>query len=98
MRVEKSERMEAVIALGSNIDRERNMPAAIDRLRAHPKMELVAVSPIYTTAAIGSDGSASNQPFFANAAARIVTALAAPELRCELRADRSGAGQGAHGR
>ncbi len=86
MRVGKSERMEAIIALGSNIDRERNMPAAIDRLRAHPEMELVAVSPIYTTAAIGRDGGTSGQPVFANAAARIATTLAAAELRRELRA------------
>lgn len=81
-----SERMEVLIALGSNIDRERNMAAAIDRLRAHPQMELVAVSPIYTTAAIGSDGAESGQPIFANAAARIATALPAAKLRHELRA------------
>ena len=78
--------MEVLIALGSNIDRERNMAAAIDRLRAHPQMELVAVSPIYTTAAIGSDGAESGQPIFANAAARIATALPAAKLRHELRA------------
>ena len=81
-----SERMEVLIALGSNIDRQRNMAAAIDRLRAHPQMELVAVSPIYTTAAIGSDGAESGQPIFANAAARIATALPAAKLRHELRA------------
>ena len=78
--------MEVLIALGSNIDRQRNMAAAIDRLRAHRQMELVAVSPIYTTAAIGSDGAESGQPIFANAAARIATTLPAAELRRELRA------------
>lgn len=93
MRVGKSERMEAVIALGSNIDRERNMSAAINRLRAHPEMELVAVSPIYTTAAIGSDGSTSGQPVFANAAARVATTLAAPDLRRELRTIEAGLGR-----
>ena len=82
----KSERMEVLIALGSNIERERNMAAAIDRLRAHPAIDLLAVSPIYTTAAIGHDGAESGQPIFANAAARVATDLAAAELRGELRA------------
>ena len=37
--------MEALITPGSNIDRERNMAAAIGRLRAHPQMELIGCQP-----------------------------------------------------
>lgn len=77
--------MEVLIALGSNIDRERNLAAAIARLRAHPAIDVLAVSPVYTTAAIGSDGAESGQPGFANAAVRIATTLPAIELRHELR-------------
>lgn len=78
--------MQVLIALGSNIDRERNMVAAIDRLRAHPAIEVLAASPIYTTAPIGRDGAVTEQPVFANAAVRVETDLTAGDLRRELRA------------
>jgi len=78
--------MQVLIALGSNIDRERNMAAAIDRLRAHPAIDVLAVSSVYTTAPIGRDGAVTEQPVFANAAVRVETDLTAGNLRRELRA------------
>jgi 2-amino-4-hydroxy-6-hydroxymethyldihydropteridine diphosphokinase len=77
--------MEVLIALGSNIDRERNVPAALERLHAHPALRVLAVSPVYTTAPIGRDGAVTEQPVFANTAVRVETALPAAELRRELR-------------
>lgn len=77
--------MQVLIALGSNIDRERNMAAAIDCLRAHPAIDVLAVSPVYATAPIGRDGAVTEQPVFANAAVRVETDLTAGDLRRELR-------------
>ena len=72
-----------LITLGSNIDKEVNLPQAIDVLRQHPEMQVIAVSPIYVTAPVGG---APGQSDFYNAAAWIETDLAPAALRERLRA------------
>ncbi len=59
-----------LITLGSNIDKEINLPQALDALRQHPEMQVIAVSPIYVTAPVGG---APGQSDFYNAAAWIET-------------------------
>jgi 2-amino-4-hydroxy-6-hydroxymethyldihydropteridine diphosphokinase len=77
---------EVLISLGSNLDKEINLPAAIALLRQHPDILVLAVSPVLVTAAIAADGSFAAQPEFHNAAVRAETALAPQELRGVLRA------------
>jgi 2-amino-4-hydroxy-6-hydroxymethyldihydropteridine diphosphokinase len=72
----------ALILLGSNIDRQRNLPAAIERLYAEREIRVVGVSSIYESEAVGGKGP---QPIFANAAVEVQTALSAHELRRRLR-------------
>jgi len=55
-----------LITLGSNIDKEVNLPQALDALRQHPEMRVIAVSPIYVTAPVGG---VPGQSDFYNAAA-----------------------------
>jgi 2-amino-4-hydroxy-6-hydroxymethyldihydropteridine diphosphokinase len=66
---------EACVALGSNIEPERNIAGALMRLRA--KVDLRALSTFYRTAPLGSPGA----PPFVNGAARIETGLSARELK-----------------
>jgi 2-amino-4-hydroxy-6-hydroxymethyldihydropteridine diphosphokinase len=66
---------QAVLLLGSNVDKERNLPAAVRLLRR--LCHVVAVSRVYETAAVGLAG----QPDFLNAAVLVETALEAPALK-----------------
>ncbi|WP_374685728.1 2-amino-4-hydroxy-6-hydroxymethyldihydropteridine diphosphokinase [Promineifilum sp.] len=66
---------QVVITLGSNIDKERNLPAAV-RLLAEGA-EVVAVSPVYETAPVGPAG----QPPFLNAAVLLRTDQSAAALK-----------------
>ena len=66
------------VALGSNIDSERNLREAVRRLSLHCR--LVAVSPVYETAPVGN----TEQPYFLNAAALIETDLTAAELKAHV--------------
>jgi 2-amino-4-hydroxy-6-hydroxymethyldihydropteridine diphosphokinase/dihydroneopterin aldolase/2-amino-4-hydroxy-6-hydroxymethyldihydropteridine diphosphokinase len=75
-----------LITLGSNVEKETNLPHAIAALRAHPAMAVKAVSPVYETAPIGSEGREMDQPAFFNAAAWLETMLEPPDLRAALRA------------
>jgi 2-amino-4-hydroxy-6-hydroxymethyldihydropteridine diphosphokinase len=68
----------AYIAMGSNIDSEHNMREAVRRLSL--RCRLLAVSPIYETAPVGS----TDQPDFLNAAALIETDLTALELKTNV--------------
>lgn len=70
-----------LIAIGSNIERERNLPQAVAALNHHAGIRLQAVSPIYESAPVGS---AQNQPPFFNAAALIETKLEPPNLKKTL--------------
>lgn len=63
------------VALGSNIDPERNLPEAV--LRLSQRCHLVAVSPVYETAPVGT----TDQARFLNAAALVETDLGAAELK-----------------
>ena len=66
------------IALGSNINSERNMREAVSRLSS--RCRLLAVSPVYETAPVGK----TDQPNFLNAAVLIETDLTAAELKSDV--------------
>lgn len=68
----------ALVLLGSNIDKERQLPLAVAALR---ELGLREVSPAYETAPVGTD----HPETFLNAAALLVTDLEAPALRRALR-------------
>jgi 2-amino-4-hydroxy-6-hydroxymethyldihydropteridine diphosphokinase len=72
-----------VVSLGSNIDKERNLPAAVRLLAASPVASLVAVSPIYETASV----DAGDTPPFFNAAVVLLTTQTAAELKDGLLSD-----------
>jgi 2-amino-4-hydroxy-6-hydroxymethyldihydropteridine diphosphokinase len=66
------------VALGSNINPERNFPEAVRLLSS--RCTLVAVSPVYETAPVGK----TDQPSFLNAAVLIETELSAQELKTQV--------------
>jgi 2-amino-4-hydroxy-6-hydroxymethyldihydropteridine diphosphokinase len=66
-----------VISLGSNIDKERNLPTAVRLLAASTAASVAAVSPVYETAPVGAD----NAPPFFNAAVLLLTTQTAVELK-----------------
>ncbi|MCL4834022.1 MAG: 2-amino-4-hydroxy-6-hydroxymethyldihydropteridine diphosphokinase [Caldilineaceae bacterium] len=78
----RSRQHRALILLGSNIDRERNIPLALAKLAAHPALALVAASSVYESPAVGGSGP---QPVFSNSAALLETGQDATELRRILR-------------
>ena len=63
------------IALGANLESERNLRLAIERIGEHCRID--AVSPVYESRPV--DGS--DQPCYLNAVARAVTALPPRELK-----------------
>ena len=67
-----------VVALGSNIDRERHLPAALERLAE--RMEVVAISGIYESEPVGAPGT----PSFWNAAALIRSELEPARVKHEV--------------
>ncbi len=78
-----------LIAIGSNITRERNVPLALSRLRRQPGITLIAASPIYESEAeplASGEGSteASQAPYY-NAAVLIETDLPPADLKASLR-------------
>ena len=77
--------VQVLISLGSNVEKEKNIPAARRAMEAQPSTKVLAFSSVYATEAIGSDGNRSSQDDFHNAAALIETDLSAPQLRCALR-------------
>jgi dihydroneopterin aldolase/2-amino-4-hydroxy-6-hydroxymethyldihydropteridine diphosphokinase len=68
------------VSLGSNINPERNLQAAVQRLAS--RFHLQAVSPVYETAPVGK----TDQPNFMNAAALVETDLDAAALKPALQA------------
>lgn len=72
----------AMILLGSNIQRERNIPQAVQLLASRPALRLLTSSGIYESAAVGGSGP---QPLFSNSAALIETQLDPAALRHSLR-------------
>lgn len=73
--------MKAIISAGSNVGAERNLPDAVARLRRHHSIEVVDVSPVYRSEAVGPPG----QPDFLNAAVLVETELDPVALKRELR-------------
>ncbi len=74
-----------LISMGSNIDKEINLPAAIALLQTNPKIMVLAVSPVLVTSALGADGQPANQPSFHNAGVLADTTLTPQQLRQLLR-------------
>ena len=72
----------AVVAMGSNIEKERNLPEAIRLLRRAPHITVERVSRFYESPSVGGPEDA---PDFFNAAALICTELGPLELRAALR-------------
>ena len=68
----------AVLALGSNIEKEHNLPKAITMLEE--MCQVTAVSPIYETEPVGL----LNQPNFWNAAILIESELSAAEIKQKI--------------
>ena len=63
--------MDCLIAFGSNQgDRERAYEAAVNSLNQHPQVEIVAVSKLHVTAAVGGPGDQSS---YLNGAIRLST-------------------------
>jgi len=73
----------AIIAIGSNIERERNLPEAIRLLRRASNITVEKVSHFYESPSVGGPAGA---PDFFNAAALICTELGPVDLRMALRA------------
>lgn len=70
--------MRAYVGLGSNLgDREHTLRAAIDRLSATPRVEVVAVSSLRETDPVGP---VTEQPRFLNGAVLLETSLTPREL------------------
>jgi len=65
------------ISMGSNIDAEANLAAAVRRLEELDAIEVVATSRVYETAPVGT----VDQPNFLNAALLIRTPLSAEDLK-----------------
>lgn len=70
-----------LLSMGSNIDPDRHIPAAIELLEEHGCLNVLAVSPVYEFPAVGPPG----QPRFHNAAVLIETSLEPVALRNDLR-------------
>jgi 2-amino-4-hydroxy-6-hydroxymethyldihydropteridine diphosphokinase len=67
------------LGLGSNLEREHNLRAGLDRLAA--EFGALALSPVYDCAAVGFDG-----PAFLNLVVAVDTELGVAELAQQLRA------------
>ncbi len=75
-------RTDAVISVGSNIDREKHLPEAVRLLRRHRAIDVVDVSRVFESPSVGGGSGA---PDFFNAAVRVCTGLEPDDLRDELR-------------
>jgi len=70
--------MRAYISVGSNIEPEKNLPAALDLLKQ--RVRVTAVSTVYRTAPLGD----REQPDFLNAVWQVETELPPHELKAAL--------------
>jgi 2-amino-4-hydroxy-6-hydroxymethyldihydropteridine diphosphokinase len=68
----------AYLSLGSNVDKEVNLPAAVRLLAAHGRV--LAVSAVYETAPVGNP----SDPSFFNAAVALETAMHPVELKQQM--------------
>jgi GTP cyclohydrolase I len=74
--------VDAIISLGSNIERERHLPEAVRLIRRHHQIDVKKVSRFFESKAV--DGPEGSPPFF-NAAMVVCTDLSPEVLRAELR-------------
>ena len=70
----------AFVVLGANIDPEANLAAAVRLLRQHAEVDVVATSPVYQTAPVGTPEQAD----FLNAAVLLRTGLSAGALKAQV--------------
>jgi 2-amino-4-hydroxy-6-hydroxymethyldihydropteridine diphosphokinase len=68
----------AYLSLGSNLDKEHNLPAAVRLLATHGRV--LAVSAVYETAPVGNP----DDPAFFNAAVALDTAMHPAELKLQV--------------
>jgi 2-amino-4-hydroxy-6-hydroxymethyldihydropteridine diphosphokinase len=68
----------AYLSLGSNVDKEVNLPAAVRLLATHGRV--LAVSAVYETAPVGNPGD----PSFFNAAVALETTMQPAELKQQV--------------
>jgi 2-amino-4-hydroxy-6-hydroxymethyldihydropteridine diphosphokinase len=68
----------AYLSLGSNLDKEHNLPAAVRLLATHGRV--LAVSAVYETAPVGNP----DDPAFFNAAVALETGLPPAELKQQV--------------
>ncbi len=78
----------AVVALGSNIDKESNLPAAITAIELHDEMTLIRTSDVFESKAVGG-----NHPAYHNAAVVVETELTAAGLIGALKGVESALGR-----
>ena len=78
-----AEHVPAVILIGSNIEKERNVPEAIHLLRRAPDISVERVSRVFESESVGGPDDA---PDFFNAAVLVYTVLSYEELRAVARA------------
>lgn len=69
----------AYLSIGSNIEKERNLPACVRLLAHHGR--IMAVSPVYETDPVGAR---PGDPSFFNAAVALETSLPAAELKAQV--------------
>ena len=74
--------VEALIAMGSNIERDVMIGRALRVMRRHPQIVVIDTSPVYETPPVGGPAEAPN---YYNAAVRVVTELDPVALRHQLR-------------
>lgn len=79
----------ALVVLGSNIDPEQNLPAAVAMLAGFPGIEVAAASGVYESPPLGRPGD----PWFHNAALAVETTLSPEALREEFRRAESALGR-----
>ena len=77
-----------LISLGSNVDRETNLPEALRALQQHPELTVVDTSCIFESPSVGGD-----YPPFYNAAVVVETELGPDILKAALRGIEAGLGR-----
>jgi 2-amino-4-hydroxy-6-hydroxymethyldihydropteridine diphosphokinase len=95
-----SEAVRAYLSLGSNLgDRLSHLALAVKRLEATADVSVVAVSPVYETAAIGESGAVvPDEPSYLNCAIAIDTTLDPVALRARTAEIERAMGRGSHGK
>ncbi|GAA4514911.1 hypothetical protein GCM10023159_24200 [Brevibacterium yomogidense] len=89
-RASPQERMHAVVALGANLgDALETLQDAVRALDLHPRIRVLAGSPVYVTAPVGG----IDQPDFHNAAVTVETTLSPHELLAVCQGIEVGAGR-----